>query len=326
MVFTRLQHRWCTMEKMVETSKRLPSTSSTSSTSSNSTIAANKRLKAKLVVSNVNEARPMKKEKPKKQTPTNESSKRRPIQNDPNNNSTKKIKQPQHSRHLLAHPILHHHHHEKKSQLENIPTSAIKNEHHVINNDHCDSCGELYGEMISCDKCPATFHLLCANPPLSRENVPKGSYFCENCRVKEAEEEELTNKDKHTKVNVQISKPFSFEPKKKLNINGFKKNLPQQQSTLGQIKLPTASNGRSLIQPSGEIKFRATNNTTKIKSSINLKRKRDDSSSSSPSNTPQSVKIPTTQIESLRRLLLSCRPEEFRGPSLPFEDQNYNRD
>ncbi|CAF3366871.1 unnamed protein product [Rotaria socialis] len=263
-----------------EISKRLPSTSSTSSTSSNSTIATNKRLKAKLVVSSVNETRPMKKEKPKKQTPTNESSKRRPIQNDPNNNSTKKIKQPQHSRHLLAHPILHHHHHEKKSQLENIPTSAIKNEHHVINNDHCDSCGELYGEMISCDKCPATFHLLCANPPLSRENVPKGSYFY----------------------------------------------LPQQQSTLGQIKLPTASNGRSLIQPSGEIKFRATNNTTKIKSSMNLKRKRDDSSSSSPSNTLQSVKIPTTQIESLRRLLLSCRPEEFRGPSLPFEDQNYNRD
>ncbi|CAF4675270.1 unnamed protein product, partial [Rotaria socialis] len=219
-------------------SKRLPSTSSTSSTSSNSTIATNKRLKAKLVVSSVNETRPMKKEKPKKQTPTNESSKRRPIQNDPNNNSTKKIKQPQHSRHLLAHPILHHHHHEKKSQLENIPTSAIKNEHHVINNDHCDSCGELYGEMISCDKCPATFHLLCANPPLSRENVPKGSYFCENCRVKEVEDE-LTNKDKHTKTNVQISKPFSFEPKKKLNINGFKKNLPQQQSTLGQIKLPT---------------------------------------------------------------------------------------
>ncbi|CAF3353744.1 unnamed protein product [Rotaria socialis] len=308
-----------------EISKRLPSTSSTSSTSSNSTIATNKRLKAKLVVSSVNETRPMKKEKPKKQTPTNESSKRRPIQNDPNNNSTKKIKQPQHSRHLLAHPILHHHHHEKKSQLENIPTSAIKNEHHVINNDHCDSCGELYGEMISCDKCPATFHLLCANPPLSRENVPKGSYFCENCRVKEVEDE-LTNKDKHTKTNVQISKPFSFEPKKKLNINGFKKNLPQQQSTLGQIKLPTASNGRSLIQPSGEIKFRATNNTTKIKSSMNLKRKRDDSSSSSPSNTLQSVKIPTTQIESLRRLLLSCRPEEFRGPSLPFEDQNYNRD
>jgi hypothetical protein len=83
-----------------------------------------------------------------------------------------------------------------------------------------------------------------------------------------------------------------------------------------------------LIQPSGEIKFRATNNTIKS----NLKRKRIDSgaSSSSPStinlNNIHSVKIPTTQIEALRRLLISCRPEEFRGPSLPFDDPTYNRE
>jgi hypothetical protein len=38
------------------------------------------------------------------------------------------------------------------------------------------------------------------------------------------------------------------------------------------------------------------------------------------------MKIPTIQIETLRRLLLSCRPEEFRGPTLPFEDSNYNRE
>ncbi|CAF1070051.1 unnamed protein product [Rotaria sordida] len=330
-----------------ETSKRLPSTSSTSSTSSNSTITTNKRLKTKLIVSNVNETRTMKKDKTKKQKLTNESYKKRPIHNDTNNNSTKKIKQSTHSsQHLLSHPILHHHHHhhhhEKKSQLENIPSSTSNKQeqhhhnhhhhhhhhhqqqhhhHHVINNDHCDSCGELYGEMISCDKCPATFHLLCANPPLSREDVPKGSYFCENCRTKAAEEE-LINKEKQTKINLQTQKTFSYDSKKKLNINGFKKH--QQHSTLGQIKLPTASNGRSLIQPSGEIKFRATN---KMKSSSsNLKRKRIDLSNSPPSTTTPPIKIPTTQIETLRRLLLSCRPEEFRGPSLPFDDTTYNRD
>ncbi|CAF2835832.1 unnamed protein product [Rotaria sp. Silwood2] len=325
-----------------ETSKRLPSTSSTSSTSSNSTIATNKRLKAKLIVSNVNETRTMKKDKTKKQKSTNESNKKRSNHNDSNNNSTKKVKQSSHSRHLLSHPVLHHHHHpqhEKKSQSENIPSSTTTttnkrehhhhhhqhHHHHVINNDHCDSCGELYGEMISCDKCPATFHLLCANPPLSREDVPKGSYFCENCRAKAAEEE-LINKEKQTKINLQTQKPFSYDPKKKLNSNGFKKNL-QQHSTLGQIKLPTASNGRSLIQPSGEIKFRATNNTTKMKSSSsNLKRKRIDSLHSPPSIATPPIKIPTTQIETLRRLLLSCRPEEFHGPSLPFDDPTYNRD
>jgi len=93
-----------------------------------------------------------------------------------------------------------------------------------------------------------------------------------------------------------------------------------------------ASNGRSLVQPSGEIKFRATNNTIKSKtsSSSNLKRKRIDSSSSPSSitnlNNIHSIKIPTTQIEALRRLLISCRPEEFRGPSLPFDDPTYNRE
>ena len=253
MVFIRLQHRWRTMDKLVcltiiyskiifyfyiETSKRLPSTSSTSSTSSNSTTATTKRLKAKLVVSTVNETRTTKKHKTKKQA------------------STKKLKQSSHSRHLYSHPIIHHH--QKKSsssQSENIPSIAYKLEHrhhhhhhhhHVINNDHCDSCGELYGEMISCDTCPATFHLLCANPPLSREDVPKGSYFCENCRAKTAEEE-LNTKDKQIKTTLQTQKPFLFDPKTKLQTNGFKKN-PQRHSTLGQIKLPTGNIKKHLIR------------------------------------------------------------------------------
>jgi hypothetical protein len=163
----------------------------------------------------------MKKHKNKKVKTTNEITKKRL------NDSTKKIN----SRHLLSHPIIH----QKKS--ENIPSSTTQigrhhhhhhhHHHHVINNDHCDSCGELYGEMISCDTCPATFHLLCANPPLSREDVPKGSYFCENCRTKTVEEE-IINKDKQIQTQKTIS----------LQINGFKKN-PQRHTTLGQIKLPT---------------------------------------------------------------------------------------
>jgi hypothetical protein len=220
----------------LETSKRLPSTSSTSSTSSNSTTTTNKGLKSQLV----HETRTMKKHKNKK---SNESNKKRLQHNDSNNNSTKKIKQ---SPHLFSHPIIHHHQKKSASQSENIPSSTDhhhRHHHHhhhhrhVINNDHCDSCGELYGEMISCDTCPATFHLLCANPPLSRENVPKGSYFCENCRTKTAEE----------KTNVQISKSFLFDPKTKLNINGFKKNS-QPSSTLGQMKLPTGNDCFSFLE------------------------------------------------------------------------------
>jgi hypothetical protein len=242
----------------IDISKRLPSTSSTSSTSSNSTTATHKRLKAKVVVSTVNQTRSMKGHKTKKQKTINESNKKslnysdsnNNNNNNNNNNSTKKIKQStSHSRHIFPHPIIHH---QKKSsshtnQLDNIPSSStitktdhhIHHHHHVINNDHCDSCGELYGEMISCDTCPATFHLLCANPPLSREDVPKGSYFCENCRTKAAEEE-ILNKEKQTKIILQTQKTFLSDSKNKLQLNGFKKN-PQRQSTLEQIKLPTGN-------------------------------------------------------------------------------------
>ena len=71
-----------------------------------------------------------------------------------------------------------------------------------------------------------------------------------------------------------------------------------------------ASNGQSLIQPSGEIKFRATS-----KPVSNLKRKRVDSSSPPPSTTTTAITPPNTQLEALHRLFLSCRSEEFHGPA-----------
>jgi len=276
----------------LEPAKRLPSTSSTSSTSSNSTTATNTRLKSKTIVSTIPEIRRRKKKH-------HNQKKKRLNQNDKNNNNPTKKSQNFHQHHPT---ILH----QKKSanQTENLPTVINNNNnhhhhhHHVINNDHCDSCGEFYGEMISCDTCPATFHLLCANPPLSREDVPKGSYFCENCRAKSAEEK---------------GKPCSFDPKS----NGIKKPTTNQ---LTHIKIPTASNGRSLVQPSGEIKFRATNHTMKS----NLKRKRIESASTHAN--VSTVKPPAMKIDTLKKLLLSCRPEEFRGPPLPFEETTFNRE
>ncbi len=168
--------------------------------------------------------------------------------------------------------------------------------------------------MITCHSCSATFHLLCTNPPLTKEEKPKECYSCEHCRTQ-------NNKNKQEKIIL----PFSFDPKKNLQLNGLKKNQ-QFHSTLGQIKLPTgktssdysinfmfvylASNGQSLIQPSGEIKFRATSNKSKLL--LNLKRKRMDSSPPPQSST---ITSPNTQLEVLHSLFLSCRSEEFHGPS-----------
>jgi hypothetical protein len=74
-----------------------------------------------------------------------------------------------------------------------------------------------------------------------------------------------------------------------------------------------ASDGRSLVQPSGEIKFRATCNNNKTKQTTNLKRKRTDSSPPPSSTNPPTIS--NTQLEALHRLFLSCQSEEFRGPS-----------
>lgn len=305
-----------------EISKRLPSTSSTSSTSSNSTnttsTATRKHSKTKITLPTVNETRiikgttTMKKKKKKKKKVLLETTRKRLPTSDSNNNPRKKLKpSAQSPRHLLTHPILHpSKKHSNQLDPKIIHSSPSKSEQHIhhhhphINHDHCDSCGEFYGEMISCDTCPATFHLLCANPPLSREDVPQGSYFCENCRTKTDEEKQIE----------------AIDAKLSLQVNGLKKQTARQ-TALEQMKLPTV--GRSLVQPSGEIKFRATNNTIKCKTSSNFKRKRNQSSESS-SSVP--VKSSNPQIDLLRRLLFSCRPEEFRGPSLPFDDTNFSRE
>jgi hypothetical protein len=91
---------------------------------------------------------------------------------------------------------------------------------------NCDVCGDCYGEMISCDTCSSTFHLLCINPSLSKEDISKGSYFCENCRRIKKPQEDFKQQSQ------KLILPFSFDPKKNLYTNGLKK-------TLGQIKLPT---------------------------------------------------------------------------------------
>lgn len=50
----------------------------------------------------------------------------------------------------------------------------------AINHDCCDSCKEG-GDLICCDRCPATFHLQCHDPPLDEESLPSGEWICHRC-------------------------------------------------------------------------------------------------------------------------------------------------
>ena len=53
------------------------------------------------------------------------------------------------------------------------------------NNDKCDSCGEG-GDLLCCDRCPASFHLGCHDPPIPEEDIPSGDWICHNCKATEA--------------------------------------------------------------------------------------------------------------------------------------------
>ena len=48
------------------------------------------------------------------------------------------------------------------------------------NHDLCDSCGDG-GDLLCCDRCPASFHILCVEPPLPGNVVPDGDWFCKQC-------------------------------------------------------------------------------------------------------------------------------------------------
>ncbi|XP_075983534.1 uncharacterized protein LOC142981473 [Anticarsia gemmatalis] len=49
------------------------------------------------------------------------------------------------------------------------------------NHDSCDACGEG-GDLICCDRCPASFHLGCYDPPLDENDIPAGLWLCKECQ------------------------------------------------------------------------------------------------------------------------------------------------
>ncbi|XP_053617411.1 PHD finger protein 12 [Plodia interpunctella] len=50
------------------------------------------------------------------------------------------------------------------------------------NHDSCDACGEG-GDLICCDRCPASFHLGCYDPPLDEDDIPSGLWLCRECHA-----------------------------------------------------------------------------------------------------------------------------------------------
>ena len=87
------------------------------------------------------------------------------------------------------------------------------------NHERCDYCGEG-GEMICCDDCPAAFHFRCAEPPLERDELPSGSWFCWPCKNLKENSKTGTRSSRrktlfdplHTTLNSVCPKEFHIPP------------------------------------------------------------------------------------------------------------------
>jgi hypothetical protein len=49
-----------------------------------------------------------------------------------------------------------------------------------VNSQYCNACREG-GELLCCDRCPASFHLLCHDPPINPQLIPTGKWLCNRC-------------------------------------------------------------------------------------------------------------------------------------------------
>jgi hypothetical protein len=68
-----------------------------------------------------------------------------------------------------------------ESQTPN--TTRLKKFKALVNNEYCSYCDEG-GNLLNCDRCPVSFHLLCHEPPLDHDQIPKGEFLCNKCKSK----------------------------------------------------------------------------------------------------------------------------------------------
>ncbi|CAG9759595.1 unnamed protein product [Ceutorhynchus assimilis] len=100
------------------------------------------------------------------------------------------------------------------------------------NHDFCSSCNEG-GELICCDVCPCSFHLLCHDPPLSFDDIPEGKWLCHSCKYKKESAKKRpdiatkSTKKSPTPLNpleylIELAKgmnPVQFELPRELQVN-----------------------------------------------------------------------------------------------------------
>lgn len=94
------------------------------------------------------------------------------------------------------------------------------------NRDFCDACRDG-GELICCDKCPASYHLQCHYPAVDPTDIPNGEWLCYACRCT-AKRELLNGKGNEKKkkksalevlaLAASLVNPREFELPKELQL------------------------------------------------------------------------------------------------------------
>ncbi|VDD83765.1 unnamed protein product [Mesocestoides corti] len=59
--------------------------------------------------------------------------------------------------------------------------------------DYCDSCNCTEGDRLVCDRCPASFHLECLDPPLDAHEAPTGLWYCHRCTMLSKDEDDVSS-------------------------------------------------------------------------------------------------------------------------------------
>lgn len=61
------------------------------------------------------------------------------------------------------------------------------------------------GELLCCDRCPSSFHLMCHQPPISRDAIPSGKWLCHRCVYVTENSDTNTKTTKKELKNASVS-------------------------------------------------------------------------------------------------------------------------
>lgn len=113
--------------------------------------------------------------------------------------------------------------------------------------DYCDSCNCTEGDRLVCDRCPASFHLECLDPPLETHEAPTGLWYCHRCTMLSKDEEEISSTSSCRSSGLASSEGAYAYSSRQTSIRRSDKQLqPTLPSSSSQTSVRRFFNGRAL--------------------------------------------------------------------------------